>query len=324
MNYQDIVAIWQSKQIKTAADIACEMNGNGVAFIYHSAKIENDRITYHDTREIFDHGGVTGYTGDVRSLFEIQNSVAAYYRMLDAFEKREPLSEGLICELQGLLTQGTYDTLRYQKGERPGVYKKNDYVTGAQEVGALPEDVPEELGELVRELADVRPEQALTAAAYFHAKFENIHPFADGNGRTGRLWHTLLLSKWNPVFVWLPVESIVHDHQEAYYEAINASNAAVSSTAFIEFMLAAIKTSLIESANMSDRMSDAPKDKTSERWKEIERFLENHDVIQNADVRQNCGVSAATANRILSKLAAEGKLVKCRESGHWAYRRGRF
>ena len=85
MNYQDIVAIWQSKQIKTAADIACEMNGNGVAFIYHSAKIENDRITYHDTREIFDHGGVTGYTGDVRSLFEIQNSVAAYYRMLDAY-----------------------------------------------------------------------------------------------------------------------------------------------------------------------------------------------------------------------------------------------
>ena len=186
MNYQDIVAIWQSKQIKTAPYIACDQIRHCVGVISHCAKIENDRITYHDTREIFDHGGVTGYTGDVRSLFEIQNSVAAYYRMLDAFEKREPLSEGLICELQGLLTQGTYDTLRYQKGERPGVYKKNDYVTGAQEVGALPEDVPEELSELASELEDIRPEQALTAAAYFHAKFENIHPFADGNGRVGR------------------------------------------------------------------------------------------------------------------------------------------
>ena len=203
MDYQNIVAIWQSKQIKTAADIACEMNGNGVAFIYHSAKIENDRITYHDTREIFDHGGVTGYTGDVRSLFEIQNSVAAYYRMLDAFEKREPLSEGLICEFQGLLTQGTYDTLRYQKGERPGTYKKNDYVTGVQEVGALTEDVPEELSELTGEMEGIRPEQALTAAAYLHTKFENIHPFADGNGRTGRLLmnYLLLLLDHPPIII---------------------------------------------------------------------------------------------------------------------------
>ena len=86
-------------------------------------------------------------------------------------------------------------------------------------------------------------------------------------------------------------------------------------------MLAAIKTSLIESANMSDVMSDAPRDKAAERWKQIERFLESHDVIQNADVRQLCGVSAATANRILAGFVAEGKLVKCRQGGHWGYRR---
>lgn len=80
----------------------------------------------------------------------------------------------------------------------------------------------------------------------------------------------------------------------------------------------------MEAVNMNDEMSDAPKDKAAERWKQIEQFLERHEVIQNADVRQLCGVSAATANRILAKLVAEGKLVKCRESGHWAYRRGRF
>ena len=201
MNYQDIVAIWQSKQIKTAADIACEMNGNGVAFIYHSAKIENDRITYHDTREIFDHGGVTGYTGDVRSLFEIQNSVAAY------------------------------DTLRYQKGERPGVYKKNDYVTGVQEVGALPEDVPEELSELASELEDIRPEQALTAAAYYHAKFENIHPFADGNGRAGRLLmnYLLLLLDHPPV--------IIHaEDRRAYYNALEQFDSDQKLDSLVDFL----------------------------------------------------------------------------------------
>lgn len=231
MRYEDIVAVWQEKQVKTAADIAYEMNGNGVAFIYHSAKIENDRITYHDTREIFDHGGVTGYTGDVRSLFEIQNSVAAFYRMLDAFEHREPLSEPLICELQGLLTQGTYDTLRYQKGERPGAYKKHDYVTGAQEVGALPEDVPEELGELVHELAHVRPEQALTAAAYFHAKFENIHPFADGNGRAGRLLmnYLLLLLDHPPI--------IIHEEdRRMYYDALEQFDSAQELDRLVDFL----------------------------------------------------------------------------------------
>ena len=215
MAYEKILAWWREKHIRTAADIALEMNGNAAAFIYHSAKIENDRITYHDTREIFEHGGVTSYTGDVRSLFELQNSVAAYHRMLDAFEKREPLDQALLCEFQGLLTQGTYDTLRYQKGERPGTYKKNDYVTGPQEVGALPEDVPEELTELLAELEDIKPEQALTAAAYFHAKFENIHPFADGNGRAGRLLMNYLLLLWDH-----PPIIIHEEDRRDYYAAL--------------------------------------------------------------------------------------------------------
>lgn len=233
MNYEEIITAWRQKNIRTAADIACEMNGNGPAFIYHSAKIENDSITYHDTREIFDHGGVTGYTGDVRSLFEIQNSVAAYYRMLDAFESREPLNEALICEFQGLLTQGTYDTLRYQKGERPGAYKQNDYVTSRDEVGALPEDVPEELAELVAELDGVKPGQALTAVAYFHAKFENIHPFADGNGRAGRLLMNYLLLLWDH-----PPIIIHEEDRRDYYSALESFDRAQSLDPLTEFLKA--------------------------------------------------------------------------------------
>ena len=214
-SYEKALDIWHSRNITTEAELAEALNSHSIAFAFHSGKIENDNITYHDTCEIFDHGGVTSYTGDVRSLLEIQNSVTAYYRMLDAFEKREPLSETLICEFQGLLTQGTYDTLRYQKGERPGAYKKHDYVTGAKEVGALPEDVPEELAELLAELEDVEPSQALTAAAYFHAKFENIHPFADGNGRTGRLLMNYLLLLWDH-----PPVIIHEEDRREYYNAL--------------------------------------------------------------------------------------------------------
>ena len=145
-------------------------------------------------------------------------------------------------------------------------------------------------------------------------------PFADGNGRIGRLWHTLLLSKWNPAFAWLPVESMIHARQQEYYAAINASNDAGESTVFIEFMLSTIKASLIDAINTSDEMSDGKMDKATMRWKQIDRFLETHDFIMNADVRALCGVSAATANRILAGLSEKRKLIKGHVNGHWVYR----
>ena len=160
----------------------------------------------------------------------------------------------------------------------------------------------------------------LIRSCVFHYELELIHPFADGNGRVGRLWHTLLLSKWNPVFAWLPVESIIHDHQQGYYDAINASNDAGESTAFIEFMLSAIKASLIDATHTRDAMSDGKMDKKALRWQKIEQFLQTHEYIMNADVRELCGVSAATANRLLAEFVSNGKLVKYRESGHWADR----
>ena len=159
----------------------------------------------------------------------------------------------------------------------------------------------------------------LIRSCVFHYELELIHPFADGNGRVGRLWHTLLLSKWNSAFAWLPVESIIHDRQQEYYEAINASNNAGESTVFIEFMLSAIKASLIDAIRTSDEMSDGKMDKATFRWNKIHDFLKTHDYIMNADVRELCGVSAATANRVLGSLVANGKLVKHHIGSFWAY-----
>ena len=102
--------------------------------------------------------------------------------------------------------------------------------------------------------------------------------------------------------------------------SLNASNDAGESTVFIEFMLSAIKASLMDAIRTSDEMSDGKMDKATLRWKKIEEYLKTHDYIMNADVRELCGVSAATANRILYKLVKENILYKYKLSGHWVYK----
>jgi len=216
-NYEKALALWQKKNIKTSAELSEALNGHSIALAYHSGKIENDRISYHDTREIFEHDGVTSYTGDLRTLFEIRNAKDAYELFLSSFQKRVPFDESLIKNLQKELTKATYDTRRWELGERPGDYKRHDYITGKEEIGASPEDVPDEMAELLNELKDIPTGKVLTAAAYFHAKFENIHPFADGNGRCGRLAmnYLLVLSGHPPV--------IIHEEdRRAYFNALEA------------------------------------------------------------------------------------------------------
>ena len=146
-----------------------------------------------------------------------------------------------------------------------------------------------------------------------------IYSFANGNDRVDCLWHTLLLSKWNPAICLASIMFIIHDRQQEYYEAINASNDAGESTVFIEFMLSAIKTSLVEAISTRDEMSGEKIDKATLRWNKIQEYLKIHDYIMNADVRELCGVSAATANRILVSFVLDGKLIKCHSNGHWMY-----
>lgn len=216
-DYEKALALWQRKHITTDAELAEALNGHSIAFAYHSGKLENENITYHDTREIFEHDGVTAYTGDLRTLFEIRNAKEANELFLCAFRDRRALDETFVKEMQHQLTHGTYDTRRWQLGERPGEYKRHDYVTGREEVGAAPEDVADEMGELLSEIQDVPAQNALTAAAYFHAKMENIHPFADGNGRTGRLAmnYFLVLHDHPPI--------VIHEEdRKGYYEALEA------------------------------------------------------------------------------------------------------
>lgn len=215
--YEKALALWRNKHIETDAELAEALNGTSVSFAYHSGKLENERITYNDTREIFDHDGVTSYTGDLRTLFEIRNAKDAYELFLQSFREKRLLDEKLVKEFQRQLTQNTYDSRRYQLGEHPGEYKLHDYVTGKNEIGAAPEDVADEMQELLDELKDVPDDRLLRAAAYYHVKFQNIHPFADGNGRTGRLTMNYFLVMNNH-----PPITIHQEDRKDYYAALEA------------------------------------------------------------------------------------------------------
>ncbi len=282
---------------------------NRIRTIHGSLAIEQNTLTLEQVTAVLNGKQVLAPPKDIA---EVKNAYEIYERL----EELDPYSVDDLLTAHSIMTRGLVDESGVFRSKPVGVVDQEGHVL---HFGTLPQYVPD----LVMELLDwVKSSDVhmLIRSCVFHYEFELIHPFADGNGRVGRLWHTLLLSKWNPAFAWLPVESIIHDRQQEYYEAINASNDAGESTVFIEFMLSAIKASLIDALNTSDEMGDGPMDKATLRWKQIEKFLETHPFIMNADVRTLCGVSAATANRILANLVINGNLNKCHKNGYWAYK----
>jgi len=282
---------------------------NRIRTIHGSLAIEQNTLSLEQVTAVLNGKQVLAPPKDIA---EVKNAYEIYERL----DELDPYSVDDLLTAHGIMTRGLVEESGVFRSRPVGVVDQDGHVL---HIGTLPNYVPD----LVMELLDWTKNSdihMLIRSCVFHYELELIHPFADGNGRIGRLWHTLLLSKWNPAFAWLPVESMIYAQQSEYYTAINASNNAGESTTFIEFMLSTIKASLIDTIKASDEMVDRPMDKATLRWKQIMKFLETHEFIMNADVRILCGVSAATANRILSGLTAEGELVKSYEGGHWAYR----
>ncbi|MCC8106822.1 MAG: Fic family protein [Clostridiales bacterium] len=230
MNFEQIVAQWKKEQRNTASDYRVLLDNFRIIFAYHSGKIENEEITLHDTREIFENGRVINYTGDLRNLFEIQNQKDCFDFLLECVALKQELTVELICDLHRRLMTGCYDQIRYEKGERPGKFKIHDYVTG-DGVGAAPEDVETEMKELLEEVKEEEGRDVMTIAAYFHLRFEEIHPFADGNGRLGRtlLNYYLLTHDYPPLVLF-------EEDKKTYYMALTVFDKTGKIDGFLAFL----------------------------------------------------------------------------------------
>lgn len=218
--FNAIVAWWRA--LEPAAKDLYLSKDFPVVFSYNSGKIENDQITLHDTREIFEHGRVVAFTGDLRTLFEVGNLRDAWPLMLALSRGEGGLGADDLLELHATLTKGTYDEARWAGGERPGTFKKGDYVV-AGEVGYPPDEAADAVRDLLAEVDEALkgpnpgPTGALTIAAYAHAKLVEIHPFADGNGRCARALQNICLMRAS-----CPPIVVSEADRMAYYGALDA------------------------------------------------------------------------------------------------------
>lgn len=278
---------------------------NRIRTIYSSLAIEQNTLSLEQVTAVLNGKRVIAPPKDIA---EVKNA----YEIYEMMESLNPYSVDDLLSAHGVMTRGLVDESGCFRSGPVGVVDKQGNIL---HFGTLPDYVPG----LVMELLNwVRKSDfhMLIKSCVFHYELELIHPFADGNGRIGRLWHTLLLTQWKPMFAWLPVESIIHDRQDEYYQAINRSNNEAASTSFIEFMLSAMKEALMEAVQVRNTENMSRED---QRWYQIKRFLKKNGTITNADVREMFRVSSSTANRILAKMTDDGKIQKIRIGKSWGY-----
>ena len=284
---------------------------NRIRSIHSSLKIEANSLSLAEVRDVINGHLVLG---DQKEIQEVKNAYAAYEKISEI----NPKSMSDLKKIHGIMTYRTVgESGVFRKGEE-GVFSGDRCIFVAPPPNMVNELMKDLFSWVKNSEGTIHP---LIMSAVFHYEFVFIHPFADGNGRIGRLWHTLLLSRWNPLFAWLPVESIVHDHQQEYYEAINTSNAQGEGTAFIEFMLSVIEEALLSVIPENFEKSMMPTSGKENRWNILEKYLKKEKIIHNSDVQQLLEVSSATANRILVSFVKEGKLERVRDGRYWAYQK---
>lgn len=209
---------------------------NRIKSVHASLKIEANSLSLGQVRDVIEGHLVLG---EQKEIQEVKNAYAAYQEL----EKVDPYSLEDLKRLHGIMTRYTVEESgSFRKGEE-GVFNGDQCIFMAPPARMVPGLMTDLFDWMEREQKAVHP---LILSSVFHYEFVFIHPFADGNGRMARLWHTAILSKWKPVFVYIPIESQIEKFQDDYYKAIADCHKAGNSDAFIEFMLKQIDDILEE------------------------------------------------------------------------------
>jgi len=276
--------------------------GNRIKTVQASLAIEGNTLSLEQVAAVLAGKRVLAQP---REIQEVRNAFAAYEKLSDWTTH----SRTDLLAAHNLMMAGLADEAGRFRSAGVGIQRGGEVI----HVAPPPARVPALVDDLLSWL-EKTDEHPLVAGSVFHYEIAFIHPFLDGNGRLGRLWQTLILSQWRPIFALLPVESIIRDRQQDYYAALGRADQAADATAFIEFMLAAIQRSIEESALAVDR--EKTLQKTPER---IVDLLRQDGRLTIGELARQIGKSPSAVQRALNKLQ-ETQLIERvgpAKGGHW-------
>ncbi|EFW38189.1 Fic family protein [Treponema phagedenis F0421] len=210
---------------------------NRIRTIHSSLAIENNSLSLPQVTAIIDGKRVLGNPNEIK---EVQNAYEAYEMMLQL----NPHSIEDLLTAHRLMMNGLIPENGKFRSKGVGIFNGDCLI----HIAPPAELVPQQIQNLF-DWYQKSPMHPLIKSAVFHYEFEFIHPFADGNGRIGRMWHSLLLAQWKDLFFWLPIEELIKARQQEYYDALGAADNTADSAGFVELMLEIICESLKEIYN---------------------------------------------------------------------------
>lgn len=234
---------------------------NRIKSIHSSLAIENNTLSFEQVTAVINGKPVLAPQKDI---LEVQNAFRAYEKLGEI----NPYSIDDLLKIHGVMTDGLVKEAGQLRSGQVGVYNQDGKVV---HLAPPAEFVPGQIAQLF-DWVQTSKTNMLIKSSVFHYEFEFIHPFNDGNGRTGRFWQTALLASWKPIFAWIPIESIIKNNQEAYYNAIALSTSQGKSNIFVEFMLDVINNAIKELVDDTKNHSNHLSNRIAELLKVIEPY----------------------------------------------------
>lgn len=302
--------------------------------IYASTAIEGNRLTVGQVTDVINGKPVWGPPKDIK---EVQNAWLAYNQM----ETYNPWSVHDLLSAHATLTEALVDESGQFRTVDVAVVRSDGVVLHR---GSPAKDTPKLVVQLL-EWGQERAAHPLIVSSVIHYMLEYIHPFCDGNGRIGRLWQSLILCKWNPLFAWMPIETLVYNNQAHYYKSLQDSHKnGQDCRPFITFMLGAIENSLYKYIDVATETKWETKDLPADRVQEhvllnvpqnvpqnkisgqILLLLQGNPELTAIQLGQALSVSDRTIKRHIQKLREQGwiRRVGSDKTGYWEVLRGQY
>ena len=283
---------------------------NRIHTIQASLAIEQNSLSLEQVTALFDGQRVIGPARDIQ---EVRNAITAY----EALPRWDPANRPHLLEAHGLLMAGLIDALGRFRNGGVGIHRGDQLVHMAPPAARVPDLV----GELLAWLASSHW-HPLILSCVVHYELEFIHPFADGNGRLGRLWQTLILSRWNPLLAWLPIEEVIRSRQQGYYDSLGQADQQGDLAPFVAYQLEAFHDAL-RSEISSEKGSEIGSEKVGARTPSLDELILQHlSSDPNLSARllaERLGLSQRAVEKHLSALQRQGRLLRqgAPRGGHW-------